>query len=53
MLESLGQNWLCRWANPLALDVGLLCKNMKEGGSEGVSPVAAPMPKSIPLLEER
>ena len=28
--------------------VGLLCKNKKEGGSAGASPVAAPMPKSVP-----
>ena len=28
--------------------VGLLCKNKKEGGSVGASPVAAPMPKSVP-----
>ena len=29
-------------------DVGLLCKNKKEGGSAGASSVAAPMPKSAP-----
>ena len=29
-------------------DVGLLCKNKKERGSAGDSPVAAPMPKSVP-----
>ena len=28
--------------------IGLLCKNKKEGGSAGASPVATPMPKSIP-----
>ena len=44
----MGLNWTCRWVGPLALDVGLLCKNRKEGGSEGASPVAAPMPKSVP-----
>ena len=33
---------------PLALDVGLLCKNKKERGSAGALPVAAPMPKSVP-----
>ena len=33
MLGSLGRNWNCRWAGPLALDVGLLCKNKKERGS--------------------
>ena len=48
VLESLGRNWNCRWAGPLALDVGLLCKNKKEGGSAGASPAAAPMPKSVP-----
>ena len=29
-------------------DVELLCKNKKIGGSAGASPVAAPMPKSVP-----
>ena len=28
--------------------MALLCKNKKEGGSAGVSPVVAPMPKSVP-----
>ena len=28
--------------------VALLCKNKKEEGSAGASPVAAPMPKSVP-----
>ena len=31
-----------------ALDGGLLFKNKKEGGSARASPVAAPMPKSVP-----
>ena len=35
MLDSLGRNWNCHWAGPLALDVGLLCKNKKERGSAG------------------
>ena len=35
MLGSLGRNWNCRWAGPLALNVGLLCKNKKERGSAG------------------
>ena len=48
MLESLGQNWNCRWTGPLALDVGLLCKNKKESGSTGASSTAAPMPKLVP-----
>ena len=39
MLELLGQNWNCRWAGPLALDAGLLCKNKKERGSVGASPL--------------
>ena len=39
MLESLGQNWNCRWAGPLALDVGLLCKNKKQRGSAGARPL--------------
>ena len=30
------------------LDVALLCKNKNEGGSAGASPVADPMPKSVP-----
>ena len=30
------------------LNVVLLCKSKKEGGSAGASPVAAPMPKSVP-----
>ena len=28
--------------------MALLGKNKKEGGSAGASPVAAPMPKSVP-----
>ena len=32
-LQSLGRNWNCRWAGPVALDGGLLFKNKKEGGS--------------------
>ena len=39
----------CCWAGLQALDVALLCKNKKEGGSTGASPVATPMPKSVPL----
>ena len=39
----------CGSGTSLPLDVGLLCKNKKERGSAGVSPVAAPMPKSVPL----
>ena len=39
MLESLGRNWNCCWAGPLALDVGLLCKNKKERGSAGARPL--------------
>ena len=31
-----------------SVSVGLLCKNNKEGGSARASPVAAPMPKSVP-----
>ena len=30
-----------------ALDVALLYKNKKKGGSARASPVAAPMPKSV------
>ena len=44
------------WTGLKALDrragyrttAGLVCKNKKEGGSAGASPVAAPMPKSVP-----
>ena len=32
-----------------ALDVALLCKIKKEGGSARASPLAAPMPKSVSL----
>ena len=39
MLESLGRNWNCRWASPLALDVGILCKNKKQKGSVGARPL--------------
>ena len=38
----------CWWVVMQALDMALLCKNKKEGGSAGASPVAAPMPKSVP-----
>ena len=48
VLGSLGQNQGCCWTGLKALDVALLCKNKKEGGSAGASPVAAPMPKSVP-----
>ena len=34
-------------------DVALLCKNKKEDGSTGASPMAAPMPKSVPRREKR
>ena len=37
------RNWVgaCwnRWAGPLALDVGLLCKNTKQKGSAGARPL--------------
>ena len=33
VLDLLGWNWNCRWVGPLALDVGLLCKNKKQRGS--------------------
>ena len=35
----LGRSWDYRWADPLALDVGLLCKNKKERGSAGARPL--------------
>ena len=41
-LERVGiagpKNWNCRWVGPLALDVGLLCKNKKQRGSAGACP---------------
>ena len=45
----------CRivWAVDLrTLNVSLLCQNKEEGGSSRASPVAAPMPKSVSLLEK-
>ena len=33
--------------------MALLYKNKKEGGSVRASPVAAPMPKSVPRQEKR
>ena len=36
---SLGRKWNCRWASPLALDVGFLSKNKKERGSAGARPL--------------
>ena len=38
----------CGTAGLQALDVALPCKDKKEEGSVGASPVAAPMPKSVP-----
>ena len=35
------------WSGLQALEVALLCKNKKEGGSARASPVATPMPKSV------
>ena len=34
-------------------DAALLCKGKKEEGSARASPVAAPMPKSVPRWEKR
>ena len=60
VLGSLGRTWtVVDWSegsrssglNLLALDVALLCKNKKEGGSARASPVVAPMPKSVLSLE--
>ena len=48
-LGSSGLKWDCCSAGLQALGVALLCKNKKEGGSTGASPVAAPMPKSVSL----
>ena len=39
MLESLGRNWNCHWAGPLALDVGLLCKTRKKEDRRGTRPL--------------
>ena len=38
----------CGTAGLQALDVALLYKDKKEEGSAGASPMAAPMPKSVP-----
>ena len=46
--RSSGWRYDCCWADLQALDVALLCKNKKEEGSAGASPVAAPMLKSVP-----
>ena len=42
-----GLGLMLGWAGLQALDVVLLCKNKKEGGSARTSPVATPMPKSV------
>ena len=44
---SSGLKWDCCSAGLQALDMALLCKSQKEGGSARSSPVAAPMPKSV------
>ena len=44
---SSGLKWDCCSAGLRALDVALLCKSKKEGGSARVSPVAAPMLKLV------
>ena len=49
-----------RWAGPglllgwsLGTAIALLYKNKKEEGSAGASPVATPMPKSVPRWGKR
>ena len=44
---SSGLKWDCCSAGLQALDMALIYKNKKEGGSARASPVAAPMPKSV------
>ena len=44
---SSGLKWDCCSAGLQALDVALLCKSKKEGGSARASSVAAPMPKLV------
>ena len=44
---SSGLKWDCSRAGLQALDVALLYKSKKEGGSARALPVAAPMPKSV------
>ena len=44
---SSGLKWDCYSVGLQALDVALLYKNKKEGGSARASPVASPMPKSV------
>ena len=54
VLGSLGRTWTTAglvWS--VGTGVALLCKNKKEEGSTGASPVAAPMPKSVPRWEKR
>ena len=47
-----GGCWIV-WAVDLrTLNVSLLCKNKEEGGLARASPVAAPMPKLVSLLEK-
>ena len=50
----LGRNWNYRWAGPVALDIRLLCKNKKQRGIGGGSPIVTLMPKLVlPCGEKR
>ena len=53
VLGSLGRTWTAAGLVCRLLDVALLCRNKKEGGSARALPVAAPMPKSVSFLEKR
>ena len=47
MWGSLDRTWTDSELVCKLLDVVLLCKNKKKGGSARALPVAAPMPKSV------
>ena len=51
VLGSLGRTWTAAGLVCRLLDVILLCKMKKAGGSAGASPVAAQMPKSVSSSE--
>ena len=52
-LERVGPDQDCSWAGLQALALLFSAKKKKEEGSAGASPVAASMPKSIPLMREK
>ena len=48
VLGSLGRNQGCCWTGSQALALYSSAKTKKEEGPTGASPIAAPMPKSVP-----